>query len=197
MYFNCFRRASLTRSSIGNTTCNLKLIEKIQSVLKRIKWKAYFFLNLDKKQEQERITYGFKLRYHPPRRTELEEFEKDMYVFNIVKSIKFRSVSENFEKKQGSDVLKIKKSNNLFSFADKTNDIYTMYLKTMKNLLKNDMAMTYAEAPTKFKKMINLEPKNIVKNINLADRIKHLPRAESFITLKVYKYILLTSQDVT
>ena len=51
------------------------------------------------------------------------------------------------------------------------------------------MAMTYAKAPTKFKKMINLETKNIVKNINLADRIKHLPRAESFITLKVYKYI--------
>ena len=36
-------------------------------------WKAYFFLNPDKKQEQERITYGFKLWHHPPRHTELEE----------------------------------------------------------------------------------------------------------------------------
>ena len=35
-----------------NTTYNLKLIEITESVLKRKRWKAYFFLNPDKKQEQ-------------------------------------------------------------------------------------------------------------------------------------------------
>ena len=38
--------------------------------------KTYFFPNVDKKQEPERITYGFKSRHHPPRHTELEEFVK-------------------------------------------------------------------------------------------------------------------------
>ena len=48
-----------------NTTHNLKLIKKTET-----------FLNSNKKQEQERINYGFKLRHHLPRCTELEEFEK-------------------------------------------------------------------------------------------------------------------------
>ena len=50
---------------------------------------AYFFLNPDKKQEQERITFGYKSRHHPLKHTEFEEFEED--VFNIAKSIKFKS----------------------------------------------------------------------------------------------------------
>ena len=62
-----------------------------------MRWKAYYFLNPNKNQEQERITYGFKSRHHPPRRAELEEFEKD--AFNIVK------VSE-YPFKQNKNVLK-------------------------------------------------------------------------------------------
>lgn len=70
-------------------------------------WKACFFLNPDKKQERERITYGFPSRRHPSRCAELDEFEKD--VFNVVRSIKFENVSDNFQEKLRSDILKIKK----------------------------------------------------------------------------------------
>ena len=55
---------------------------------------AYFFLNPDKKQEQERITFGYKSRHHPLKHTEFEEFEED--VFNIAKSIKFKSAKWQF-----------------------------------------------------------------------------------------------------
>ena len=48
-----------------NTTYNLKKFEKFESILKRIRWEAYFLLNPDKKQEQEKITYGFKSRHYP------------------------------------------------------------------------------------------------------------------------------------
>lgn len=50
----------------------------------------------------------------------LEEFEK--YVFDIVKSIKFRNGSDNFQNKLRSDTLS-KKSSNMFIFAGKTSKI--------------------------------------------------------------------------
>ena len=56
--------------------------------------------------------------------TLLEEFEKDLY--GIVTSIKYRSVSNNFQKKLKSDITKIKSSANMFNFADKSNNIYEM-----------------------------------------------------------------------
>ena len=56
--------------------------------------------------------------------TLLEEFEKDLY--GIVTSIKYRSVSNNFQKKLKSDITKIKSSANMFIFADKSNNIYEM-----------------------------------------------------------------------
>ena len=62
-----------------------------------------------------------------------------------------------------------------------------MHPKDNEKLIKNSITKKYKKAPTKLEKSINLEAKNIAKNINLADRIEHLPRAESFITLKDHK----------
>ena len=56
--------------------------------------------------------------------TLLEEFEKDLY--GIVTSIKYLSVSNNFQKKLKSDITKIKSSANMFIFAGKSNNIYEM-----------------------------------------------------------------------
>ena len=144
-------------------------------------WKAYFFVNPNKTQEQETITYGFKSRHQPPWRTEFKEFEID--VFNKVKLIKFRSISGNFQKKLKSYILKIKKSNNIF--ADKTNNIYQMHPKDNQKPIKNSITKTYKKVPRKLEK--SLETKNITKNINLADQTEHLPRSESLSTLRNHK----------
>ena len=55
----------------------LKLTEKIESVLKIMRWKAPFFLSQANQQPEILKTYGFKSRNHPPQITLLEEFEKD------------------------------------------------------------------------------------------------------------------------
>ena len=57
----------------------------------------------------------------------------------------------------------------------------------MKNLLK-----------TLLEKSINLEAKIIARNIKLVHQIEHLPLGgESFITLKITKTTLLTTQHAT
>ena len=77
--------------------------------------------------------------------------------------------SDNFHKKLRSDILKIKKSTNMFVFADKTNIKYEMHPKDHEKYIKNSITKTYEKAPTKVEKSINLEAKIIAKNINLVD----------------------------
>ena len=47
-------------------SCQLKLIEKIKSVLKRMRWKAHFFLSKENQLPETLKTYGLKSRNHPP-----------------------------------------------------------------------------------------------------------------------------------
>ena len=44
----------------SKTSCDLKLIEKIESVIKRMRWKAFFHLNKNGKNEVETEKFGFK-----------------------------------------------------------------------------------------------------------------------------------------
>ena len=73
----------------------LKLMEKIESVVKRMRWKAYFYLNKETQEKQQKNTFGFKSWHHSPQYNLLEEFEKD--VFDLIKSIKFRKVRNKFQ----------------------------------------------------------------------------------------------------
>ena len=80
----------------------LKLMEKIESVVKRMQWKAYFYLNKETQEKQQKNTFGFKSQHHPPQCNLLEEFEKD--VFDIIKSIKFRKVRNKFQEELKEDL---------------------------------------------------------------------------------------------
>ena len=67
---NCnYSLKNIPTSSI--TSYQLKLIEKVESVIKRMRWKAHFFLIGDNTEEMRRETFGFKSRHHPPKPTEL------------------------------------------------------------------------------------------------------------------------------
>ena len=108
----------------SKTSYNLKLIEKIESVIKRMWWKAYFFLNEGKCQSDNKNTFGFTSRYHPTQIFELEKFEKDL--FNIANSIKFSNNRNDFRQKLDADIADVKQSKNVFVFANKTSNIYKM-----------------------------------------------------------------------
>ena len=48
------------------TSYQFSLIEKMKSVIKRMRWKVHFFLNGDNKENNTKTFFGFKSRYHPP-----------------------------------------------------------------------------------------------------------------------------------
>ena len=130
-------------------------------------------------------TFGFKCRHHTPQPTELEMFEKSL--LHIINSIKFRNQKNTFQKKLKADINEIKKSTDVFVFADKTSNIYKMTPQEHKKLLKENVTKTYKKAPPKVETAINLEAKCIATNLNLSDRIERLAQTPAYITLKDHK----------
>ena len=97
------------------------MMEKVESFITRLRWKAHFF---DKKKYLVNNTnFGFKSSFTPPQHDLLSPFESDLY--NMIRSINFKPVRNDFQKKLLKDINNIKLSENLLIFADKTN-LYEM-----------------------------------------------------------------------
>ena len=63
-----------------------RLIEKSESFLRNMRWKAYFFLN-PRSTTASKDTYGFKSTKNPPPIDDLKQFENDM--MKMIQSVKF------------------------------------------------------------------------------------------------------------
>ena len=86
------------------------LIEKVESAIKRMRWKAFFFdrNEQDNNDATNNDNFGFKSRKCPPQNSDLDKFEADL--LDMVHNIKFRNVNNKFHKKLNEDISKIKKS---------------------------------------------------------------------------------------
>ena len=80
------------------------LIEKVESAIKRMRWKAFFFdrNDQDNKEATNNNNFGFKSRKCPPQNSELDKFEADL--LDMVHNIKFRNVNNKFQNKLNEDI---------------------------------------------------------------------------------------------
>ena len=102
---------SMKNIPIPDKTTYYIMIEKIESLIKRIRWKAHFFLNKKDQHMDKKETFGFKTSYYPPQILELEPFEKDLC--NLVNLIKFRTNMNSFQKQLNQAIRKIRESTSL------------------------------------------------------------------------------------
>ena len=112
-------------------------------------------------------------------------FEK--YLLHIINSIKFRNQINTFQQKLKADINEIKKSTDVFAFADKTSNIYKVTPQENKKLLKESVTKTYKKAPLNVDTAINLEAKCIATNLKLNEKIERLAQTPAYITLKNHK----------
>ena len=84
----------------------LKLIDKIESVIKRMQWKAHFFIS-GNVIGGDKESFGFKSKKCPAQIKELEAFKKDL--LDIVKSIKFRNINNKFQNLMKTYTAKVKR----------------------------------------------------------------------------------------
>ena len=92
----------------------LKQVEKIEAVIKRMRWKAFYFEHSETHNNSKNIYYGLTSDKTPPPMKLLELFEKDL----------FKIVEKNFEfqDKLNSDIKGIKSSRKTLTPADKTSN---------------------------------------------------------------------------
>ena len=79
------------------------LIEKAESVLKRMRWKAHFFLKGENSQENTR-NFGLLSNKTPPTVLELEPFEES--VIKLLETTKFRDRKDYFQDTLANDLKK-------------------------------------------------------------------------------------------
>ena len=149
-----------------------------------MRWKARFYLKKDTSNIAY-INYDFKTRDYPPQCKELQNFEKDL--LDTIKLIKFRIVKGSFQRKLKEDILNIKSSPDVYTFADKTTNIYKLPPQDYKKLLHENITKSYKKSPTRLEKSINLEAKEIAAGVKLDDRIEYMAKAPAYITLKDHK----------
>eukprot|EP00795_Rhopilema_esculentum_P011087 gene11087-biopygen13455 len=165
-----------------------KLIEKTESVIKRMRWKAFFHKKPkedDQQTEDQNKTFGFKSRKCPPQNEDLDAFESDL--LNMIKHIQFRKTHDQFQDQLREDIKKINASTKAFIPADKTTNYYKLDSELHDKLLTNSITTTYKKANDSAIHTINNEAWNIATELNIQDRTECMAERQAFITLKDHK----------
>ena len=168
-----------------NESYQPNLIDKIESLVKRMRWTTFYYLNQQKCDNEIKETFGFKLRKCPPPLSNLIPFEKDLS--DMITSLKFRHVKDSFQRQLSEEIHKTKSSPNVFGFADKTNNICEMSKDHHKKLLEDNVTKTYQKAPPRLEASINMEAKSISTKLKISVRIERIARTPAFVTLKDHK----------
>ena len=108
-------------------------------------------------------------------------------MIDAIKLIKFRIITDIFQRKLKEDILHIILSPNGYAFANKITNIFKLPPQCYKKLLHGDITKSYKKSPTRLEKYINWEAKEIAAEIKLIDRIKCIAEAPAYITLKDHK----------
>ena len=146
---------------------------------------SIFFEKPDQRNSNNSTNFGFKSNVTPPQNEKLTPFENGLY--DMVRSIEFKSVRNNFQSTLRKDLNKIKSSGNLLVFANKTRNLHEMPPDQYKTLLSNNITNTYRNADSNAKRNIDQEAKKLYKELILEDRMECYAKRPAFITLKDHK----------
>ena len=87
----------------------MQLIFSVETFVKNLRWRSYFFLNPQEKPSKE--TYGFKSLKAAPKIKELQKLEDGM--FDLVRNIEFKKFSNAFQRKLKEDRIRINNENSV------------------------------------------------------------------------------------
>ena len=124
-----------------------RLIEKVESFVRRLRWKAFFFLRGESRTETDfnhKDIYSFNSAKSPPYIEELKPFEDDL--IELIENLKFRCVQDAFQQRLRDDVRNIRSSTQVFVKADKIRNLYEMTTRQYNKLLRDNVTKHYRSA---------------------------------------------------
>ena len=104
---------SLKNFSILSKASYLKsMMDKVENFIKTVHWKVHFFDNPMMCSSDNYTNYSLRSNVSLPQSPALTSFENNIY--NMVRNIEFRNVSNDFQDKLKEDKNKIRSSKDLF-----------------------------------------------------------------------------------
>ena len=163
------------------------LIDKATSVIRRMRWRAHYYLTKGKDDENVNEHYGFKSRRSPPNIVELNAFEEDLV--KLIETVTFRKFHDKFQDALRKDIGDINRSKSVFVPADKTRNVYEIGRQQYDKLLRENVTKHYRTADENAYDDINVAARNIVNQLGsgLAERMDAMAKSEAYITLKDHK----------
>ena len=172
-----------------NTSYLKRLIEKIESVLGRMRWRAFHYLRRGENdctdEQVDDDHYGLNCRKSPPHIKELEAFEDD--VGRIIENITFKESQDTFQATLKEDVARIRRSNAIFVPADKTRNVYEVGLDQYDKLLRENITKHYRTVDGGAYDNVNAEAQIVASRLGVDDRMDVMAKKEAYITLKDHK----------
>ena len=167
----------------------LQLMEKIELVIKRMRWKAHFYNEKKDIKENETHTipetYGLNCLNCPPQVIELIQFQSDL--LDMIKSLKFRKTGSHFQRTLKEDINTIHSTDTTLTFADKTSNLYKLKKEQYKKMLNDSITITYKKSIDNIHNKINTDGKKLMKDKDILNRMLMNGKNECFITLEDHK----------
>ena len=114
------------------------LLEKTDVLIKRMRWKAYFYLNKDSLDNTKRDEhYGLKSRRSPTHIPGLRDFEHDLV--SLIQRTKFKKTFNRFQQVLKNDIRNINSSKDIIVAADKSRNMYNMSHEKYDKLVSNSI----------------------------------------------------------
>ena len=158
------------------------LVSKLESFLKRLRWKTHHILNPSSRNKQ---TFGFKTTNSPPQIDLLKPFEDDL--LSMVSDIKFKVHNNQFQQQMKADKSEILKTKDVIVKGDKSANLYKLPVNDYKKYVLENITRDYRKCERKDVDKVTKEAAKIARNYDLDDRIDTPTEDEAFITIKDHK----------
>ena len=159
------------------------LINSSEKVIRSIRWRVFHYLNPNKSNKKE--TFGFTSTKPAPSHPDLKDFENG--IADIIKNVKFKKETNEFQKKLKKDVLDIKSESKVFIAADKTNNYYKTEAEDYTKLLEKNITKDYKKSDNITVNKVQAEDVKITSKLGIDDRVFETKKRQAFITVKDHK----------
>ena len=163
----------------------LQLVEKIESVIKAMRWKAILCNTPNNDKPPRNANYGLKSVSCPSQVKELVPFENDL--MQLVKDIKFRRTTNPLQRKMREDIRNIKSSDKTLTSADKTSNMYRLSKEHYNQLKHNAITSAYKKASDKINDKVSKGGIKFAKNVGVLSKMELNGTNKCFVTLKDHK----------
>ena len=164
----------------------LALTEKIVDFVKRLRWKAFFYLDSCKNTDDvKKNVYNLKSPNTPPNNRLLDSFETDL--FKLIKLVKFKKVRNNFQMKLSQDINEVKTSNYIWVKSDKSKNIYKIKPSNYQEILKSKITNNYKIDYINTIEQINKDTSNFASRLQIEDRLGKFKKKDAYILIKDHK----------